>query len=83
MQLPSNLYLNKMGKPALYLPICMIVWGIISTATAACQNFAGLVAIRFFLGFVEAAYFPGCLYYLSCWVGHASVFPIWYVSGYL
>lgn len=45
----------------------MICWGIISAATAACQNFGGLIAVRFFLGFVEAAYFPGCLYYLSCW----------------
>ena len=44
----------------------MIVWGVISAATAAVTNFGGLIAIRFFLGFVEAAYFPGCLYYLSC-----------------
>jgi len=35
----------------------MAVWGIISTATAACHSFGGLVAARFFLGFVEAAYF--------------------------
>jgi MFS family permease len=67
MQVPSNLFLNKIGKPALYLPTCMIVWGIISAATAGCESFGGLVACRFFLGFVEAAYFPGCLYYLSCW----------------
>lgn len=67
MQIPSNLFLNKTGKPAIYLPCCMIVWGIISGATGACQNFAGLVACRFFLGFVEAAYFPGCLFYLSAW----------------
>jgi len=45
----------------------MIVWGIISGATGACHNFGGLVACRFFLGFVEAAYFPGCLFYLSSW----------------
>lgn len=45
----------------------MILWGIISTATAACNTFGGLLAARFFLGFVEATYFPGCLYYLSCW----------------
>lgn len=45
----------------------MIIWGGISAATAACQTFGGLIACRFFLGFVEAAYFPGCLYYLSCW----------------
>ncbi|RDW79887.1 MFS general substrate transporter-45 [Coleophoma cylindrospora] len=67
MQVPSNLFLNKIGKPAIYLPCCMIVWGTISAATAACHNYGGLVAIRFMLGFVEAAYFPGCLYYLSCW----------------
>ncbi|KAK0741195.1 major facilitator superfamily domain-containing protein [Schizothecium vesticola] len=67
MQIPSNLFLNKIGKPAIYLPTCMIVWGVISAATAACTSAGGLYAVRFFLGFVEAAYFPGCLYYLSCW----------------
>lgn len=61
MQIPSNLFLNKLGKPALYLPACMIVWGVISAATASCHNAAGLLAVRFFLGFVEAAYFPGTL----------------------
>lgn len=35
----------------------MVVWGVISAATAACNNFSGLIACRFFLGFVEAAYF--------------------------
>lgn len=65
MQIPSNLFLNKLGKPALYLPACMIVWGVISAATAACHNAAGLLAVRFFLGFVEAAYFPGA-YPLPC-----------------
>ena len=67
MQVPSNLFLNKIGKPALYLPTVMIVWGVISAATAAAQSYGGLIAIRFFLGFVEAAYFPGCLFFLSSW----------------
>ena len=35
----------------------MIVWGVISAATAEAKSFGGLLAIRFFLGFVEAAYF--------------------------
>ncbi|TVY46611.1 MFS transporter [Lachnellula occidentalis] len=67
MQIPSNLFMNKIGKPGIYLPACMVLWGVISTLTAACQNYGGLIACRFMLGFVEAAYFPGCLYYLSCW----------------
>ncbi|KAJ8067353.1 hypothetical protein OCU04_004706 [Sclerotinia nivalis] len=67
MQIPSNLFLNKLGTPATYLPTAMIIWGVISAATAGTHNFIGLLLCRFFLGFVEAAYFPGCLYYLSCW----------------
>ncbi|KAL9103860.1 MAG: hypothetical protein Q9163_001138 [Psora crenata] len=67
MQIPSNLFLNKTGKPSLYLPTCMIVWGVISAATAGAKNYGGLIAIRFCLGFVEAAYFPGCLFFLSSW----------------
>ncbi|MCJ1475524.1 hypothetical protein MMC13_004187 [Lambiella insularis] len=67
MQVPSNLFLNKIGKPAIYLPAVMVVWGTISAATAAAQSYGGLIAIRFMLGFVEAAYFPGCLFFLSSW----------------
>jgi MFS family permease len=67
MQVPSNMLLNKLGKPSIYLPACMVVWGIVSGATAASQTYGGLLACRFILGFVEAAYFPGCLYYLSAW----------------
>ena len=26
MQVPSNMFLNKIGRPSLYLPGCMIVW---------------------------------------------------------
>lgn len=57
MQVPSNLLLNKLGKPSLYLPTCMVIWGLISGLTAVCQNYGGLIACRFMLGFVEAAYF--------------------------
>ncbi|KAJ5678970.1 MFS general substrate transporter [Penicillium macrosclerotiorum] len=67
MQVPSNMILNKLGKPSIYLPVCMLAWGIVSSATAATQNYGGLLACRFILGFVEAAYYPGCLYLLSSW----------------
>lgn len=26
MQVPSNIWLNKIGKPALYISVCMAVW---------------------------------------------------------
>ena len=49
--------LNKFGKPSIYLPGCMVVWGLISCLTTVTKDFGGLLAVRFFLGFVEAAYF--------------------------
>lgn len=57
MQVPSNLFLQRLGKPAIYLPTVMVIWGFISAATAATRNFTGLLICRFLLGFVEAAYF--------------------------
>ncbi|RYP27354.1 hypothetical protein DL767_007726 [Monosporascus sp. MG133] len=48
MQLPSNLMLTRL-PPAIYLGVAMSIWGTISAAQAATNNFAGLVACRFFL----------------------------------
>ncbi|KAF6762661.1 sugar transporter [Ephemerocybe angulata] len=67
MQVPSNMFLNWIGKPSLYLPACMIVWGTISVLTGITHNFVGALLTRFFLGFVEAAFFPGALFLLSKW----------------
>ncbi|TBU48995.1 MFS general substrate transporter [Dichomitus squalens] len=67
MQIPSNMLLNHIGKPSLYLPACMIVWGTISILTGITNNFVGALLTRFFLGFVEAAFFPGALFLLSKW----------------
>ena len=30
---PSNMFLNHVGRPSIYLPICMIIWGGISVLT--------------------------------------------------
>ncbi|KAH9849971.1 MFS general substrate transporter [Lenzites betulinus] len=67
MQIPSNMFLNYIGKPSIYLPCCMIVWGMISILTGITRNFIGALLTRFFLGFVEAAFFPGALFLLSKW----------------
>ncbi|KAL1953774.1 hypothetical protein VTO42DRAFT_2271 [Malbranchea cinnamomea] len=65
MQVPSNMIAGKVKWPAVYICCAMAVWGGLSAVIAAVHNFAGLVACRFFLGFVEAAFFPGALYFLS------------------
>ncbi|KAH8830755.1 major facilitator superfamily domain-containing protein [Flagelloscypha sp. PMI_526] len=67
MQVPSNMLLCYLGRPSLYLPICMAVWGLLSFLTGFTTNFIGALIIRFWLGFVEAAFFPGALFLISKW----------------
>lgn len=67
MQVPSNMILNKLARPSWYLCACVAVWGTISAATGAIHNFTGAVLCRFFLGCVEASFFPGSLLFLSRW----------------
>lgn len=67
MQVPSNLILNAISRPSWYLCACVAVWGVISAATAAIHNATGAILCRFFLGCVEASFFPGSLYFLSRW----------------
>ncbi|KAF2009750.1 MFS general substrate transporter [Aaosphaeria arxii CBS 175.79] len=67
MQVPSNLLLNYAGRPSWYLGFFIIAWGLVSALTCLATNYAGIVACRFFLGLVEAPFFPGVLFYLSKW----------------
>ncbi|KAL4736975.1 major facilitator superfamily domain-containing protein [Aspergillus similis] len=67
MQVPSNLLLNYMGRPSLYLGFFIIAWGLVSAVTSQVTNYAGIVACRFILGLVEAPFFAGVLFYLSKW----------------
>ncbi|KAJ0346548.1 hypothetical protein KNSL1_007405 [Colletotrichum chrysophilum] len=66
MQIPSNVFLANL-RPSIYLPACMAMWGLLSTLTGIAHNAAGLYALRFFLGFVEAAFYPGALFLISSW----------------
>ncbi|KAI9926562.1 hypothetical protein ASPWEDRAFT_45328 [Aspergillus wentii DTO 134E9] len=67
MQVPSNIFINRIQRPSVYISVVMLIWGLISTLSGIATNFAGLVCIRFFLGFVEAAFLPGALMILSKW----------------
>ncbi|KAJ6614290.1 major facilitator superfamily domain-containing protein [Mycena sp. CBHHK59/15] len=73
MQIPSNMFLNWIGRPSLYLPVCMIIWGTISCLTGVTINFVGALLTRFFLGFIEAAFFPGALFLISKWYKREEV----------
>ncbi|KAF7313298.1 Beta-mannosidase B [Mycena chlorophos] len=67
MQIPSNMFLVFMGRPSVYLPSCMIIWGALSACTGLATNFFTVMCMRFGIGFFEAAFFPGALFLLSKW----------------
>ncbi|KAK9366115.1 major facilitator superfamily domain-containing protein [Lipomyces kononenkoae] len=72
MQIPSNIFLVR-TRPSLYLGICMALWGVISGLQGSTSNFSGILVCRFFLGFVEAPFFPGIMMLLSSWYTRAEL----------
>ncbi|ODV78243.1 transporter of nicotinic acid [Suhomyces tanzawaensis NRRL Y-17324] len=72
-QIPSNMLLNKLGKPSLYISILMTVWGLISLCTGFVKSYGGLVAIRALLGIVESGFFSAALATLSNWYDRKSL----------
>jgi MFS family permease len=83
MQLPSVMLMTKLRpsiylvsicihqhvSPRLTFsqPSCIIAWAVVSGCTSATNSAAGLLTVRFFLGVIEAPFFPGAIYLLSCW----------------
>lgn len=72
MQLPSNMILTRV-RPSLYLSGAVMLWGVVSTCNSATQKFTDLVVTRFFLGIVEAPFFPGAIFLMSSWYSRAEL----------
>lgn len=67
MQVPSNAMLNYAGRPSWYIGFFVCIWGLVSLLTSQVKTAGQIIATRFILGFVEAPFFPGILFYLSKW----------------
>ncbi|KAG2122684.1 MFS general substrate transporter [Suillus cothurnatus] len=67
MQAPSNMILHRMKRPSLYLSSCMVVWATITVFMGAVQTYHVALILRFFIGFMEAPFFPGAVFLLSRW----------------
>ncbi|KAL7418282.1 hypothetical protein Q5752_006738 [Cryptotrichosporon argae] len=67
MQVPSNMIVNRISRPSIYIGVAMLIWGMISVLSGVVTSFGGMVATRFCLGFVEAAFLPGALLIQSKW----------------
>jgi MFS family permease len=71
-EVPSNMILSR-SRPSLFLPSIMLVWGVLSALMSLSKTYGALLGFRFVLGCIEAGFFPGVLYYLSCWYTKAEL----------
>ncbi|KAJ5151705.1 hypothetical protein N7492_010000 [Penicillium capsulatum] len=82
-QPPMTILIRKIG-PTLFLGTIVMSWAVIMIGTGFVKNWGQLVGLRVLLGVLEAGYFPGCVYLLSCWYTRYDVqkrFSIFYLIG--
>ncbi|MBM7061733.1 MFS transporter [Pseudomonas sp. UL073] len=65
-EIPSNLYMQRVGARATLTRI-MVLWGMVTIATAFVTTANQLIVARFLLGVAEAGFFPGVILYLTYW----------------
>lgn len=54
---------GKKWGPSRVLPLMMFTFGTMTLLVVAVTNFSGLMALRWFLGMAESAFFPLVIYY--------------------
>lgn len=64
--------LAQRTRMAKVVSACVFAWGAVLMATAACSDFSGLAACRFFLGVFEAPITPCFMMIVGMWVGHMA-----------
>lgn len=65
-EVPSNLILRRIGART-WIARIMITWGVISAAMMFVRSPRVFYLLRFLLGIAEAGFFPGIIFYLTCW----------------
>lgn len=65
-EIPSNLILHRTGARK-WIARILVTWGLVAAATGFVQDVTQLYVARFVLGVAEAGFYPGIVYYLSCW----------------
>ncbi|KAH7367823.1 major facilitator superfamily domain-containing protein [Plectosphaerella cucumerina] len=61
------MYLLSRLPISLYVGVTIVIWGGVNMAMAACHDFPGLAASRFFLGFAEGTVSPAFIIITSNW----------------
>ena len=65
-EVPSNLLLMRFGARR-WIARIMITWGLLAMAMMLIRTPLQFYVVRFLLGFAEAGFFPGVVFYLAHW----------------
>jgi MFS transporter, ACS family, tartrate transporter len=66
LEVPSNLMLARFGARR-WIARIMVTWGLIAGGMAFVQGETSFYVMRALLGFAEAGFFPGVLFYIMQW----------------
>lgn len=65
-EVPSNLALDRFGA-RVWIARIMFTWGLVSGAQAFVGGETSFNIVRLLLGFAEAGFFPGIIFFLTLW----------------
>jgi MFS family permease len=65
-QPPAVVVLRKLG-PKNFLSFITVAWGATMIGFGFVKKWEDMIGLRVVLGILEAGFFPGCAYLLSCW----------------
>ncbi|MEK7474980.1 MAG: MFS transporter [Candidatus Coatesbacteria bacterium] len=66
-EVPSNLILEAVGA-RWWIARIMVSWGLLTACMVFVHTATGFYVLRCLLGFAEAGFFPGIIYYLTFWI---------------
>ncbi|KAH8599549.1 pantothenate transporter liz1 [Bisporella sp. PMI_857] len=65
-EIPSNMLLTRI-RPSVWIPTCELTWSVLTILLSQCKSAQQIYVLRFFIGFVEAAFYPGMQYVIGSW----------------
>ena len=65
-EVPSNILLMRFGARR-WIARIMVTWGVFAVAMMLVRTPVQFYVLRFLLGFAEAGFFPGVMFYLAHW----------------
>ena len=83
LELPSNVIAKYFG-PNRWIPIIMLLWGVITLSQAFVTGLSGFYATRFLLAAGEAGFIPGMAWYITRWYKNTELslrFAIFWASN--